>query len=183
MLVDTTPKMFRSAGGRPAPPRTNPMKVIADHILGSVDEVIGQWIKLQIDEPWVHLPLPDVVDHLPAVITNLVRASLSDPTNLERHRDKVRAAAEHGRQRRRAGFEDEIVFQEYYGIRNALWSIVRPRYSDSRAAEAMLRMDSAISVALRASLVGFHEDRLSGAQEAEERLETLARESPLLHWP
>ena len=159
------------------------MKVIAEHILASIDEVIGRWITLQIHEPWVQLPLPDVVDHLPEVVTSLVRASLSDPTNLERHRAKVAAAAEHGRQRRRAGFEDEVVFQEYYGIRNALWSVIKPRYADARASEAMLRMDSAISVALRASLIGFHEDRLPTREEVDHRLETLARESPLLHWP
>jgi hypothetical protein len=158
------------------------MKVIADHILGSIDEVIGRWITLQLHEPWVQLPLPDLIDHLPAVIAGLVRASLSDPTNPERHREKVRSAAEHGRQRRRAGFDDEVIFQEYYGIRNALWSIVQPRYPDARAAEAMLRMDTAISVALRASLIGFHEDRLAGDDEVEKRLETLAGESPLLHW-
>ena len=159
------------------------MKAIAEHILESLDEVIGRWITLQIHEPWVQLPLPDVVDHLPAVITSLVRASLSEPTDLERHRVKVAAAAEHGRQRRRAGFHDDVIFQEYYGIRNALWSVVKPRYADARASEAMLRMDSAISVALRASLLGFHEDRLPEGEGIQERLETLARESPLLHWP
>ena len=158
------------------------MQAIAEHILGSLDEVIGRWIALQVHEPWVHLPLPDVVDHLPAVITHMVRASLSEPSKLERHLDKVRAADEHGRQRRTAGFHDEVVFQEYYGIRNALWAIVRPRYPDARAAEAMLRMDSAISVALRASLVGFHEDELKDGPDVNDRLETLARESPLLHW-
>ena len=158
------------------------MKVIAEHILGSVDEVIGRWITLQIHEPWVQLPLPDVVDHLPAVIIGLVRASLSDPTNLDRHREKVQAAAEHGRQRRRTGFDAEVIFQEYYGIRNALWSIIRPRYPDTRASEAMLRMDTAISVALRASLIGFHEEELKSPSEVAARLETLAGESPLLHW-
>jgi hypothetical protein len=160
------------------------MKIIADHILASVDEVIGAWIALQLHEPWVQLPSPDVVDHLPAVITNMVRASLSEPSNLDRHRDKVHAAAEHGRQRRKAGFDDEVIFQEYYGIRNALWTLIRPRYPDTRAAEAMLRMDTAISVALRASLVGFHEESLlQSGTDVNERLETLAGESPLLHWP
>jgi hypothetical protein len=159
------------------------MKAIAEHILESLDEVIGRWITLQIHEPWVQLPLPDVVDHLPVVITSLVRASLCDPTSLDRHRAKVAAAAEHGRQRRKSGFDDDVIFQEYYGIRNALWEVVKPRYADARASEAMLRMDSAISVALRASLLGFHEDRVPAGEGIQDRLETLARESPLLHWP
>jgi hypothetical protein len=117
------------------------------------------------------------------LITGFVQASLSEPRSLERHRAKVFAAAEHGRQRRKAGFNDDVVFHEYYGIRNALWSIVKPRYSDERGAQAMLRMDTAISVALRASLVGFHEQDFHDRAEAEARLEELARESPLLHRP
>ena len=158
------------------------MQAIADHIIENIDEIVGRWITLQIDEPWVQLPMRDLIDHLPAVITALVGASLSEPGSADRHRAKVKAAAEHGRQRRRAGFEQEVIFQEYYGIRNALWAVVRPRYSEARGAEAMLRMDSAISVALRASLLGFHENRLPAGEDVDIRLETLALQSPLLHW-
>ena len=157
------------------------MQAIADHILENIDEIVSRWITLQIDEPWVQLPRRDLVDHLPEVITALVGASLSEPRNADRHRAKVRAAAEHGRQRRRAGFDQEVIFQEYYGIRNALWAVVRPRYSETRGAEAMLRMDSAISVALRASLLGYHERGLPLGEPLYERLEALAMESPLLH--
>jgi hypothetical protein len=158
------------------------MQAIAEHIIASVDEVIGRWIAMQIEEPWMQLPMPDLVDHLPTVITSLVRASLSDPGNVERHRAKVSAAAEHGRQRRKSGFEDDTIFQEYYGIRNGLWAVVRPRYSGARGAEAMLRMDSAISVALRASLLGYHEDHMPAGVDAQARLDSLALESPLLNW-
>jgi hypothetical protein len=158
------------------------MEAIANHIIDSIDEIVGRWITLQIDEPWVRLPMRDLIDHLPAVITALVGASLSEPRNVDKHRTKVAAAAEHGRQRRRAGFDHEVIFQEYYGIRNALWAVVRPRYSEERGAEAMLRMDSAISIALRASLLGYHEHGLPHGDDLGGRLEALAMESPLLHW-
>jgi len=158
------------------------METIANHIIESIDEIVGRWIALQIDEPWVRLPMSDLIDHLPAVITALVRASLSEPKSLDKHRAKVAAAAEHGRQRRRTGFDHEVIFQEYYGIRNALWAVVRPRYSEERGAEAMLRMDSAISIALRASLLGYHEYSLPCGDEIGARLEALAMDSPLLHW-
>src|SRR3712207_1473331 len=150
------------------------MQTVAAHILESVDEIIGNWITLQLHEPWVSLPLPDLVDHLPAVIAAMVHASLSEPESLERHRVKVAAAAEHGRQRRESGFDDDVVFQEYYGIRNALWKLIRPSFPGWRGAEAMLRLDTAISVALRASLVGFHADTLPEGEELGTRLEELA---------
>ena len=158
------------------------MQAIADHIIENLDEIVGRWITLQIDEPWVRLPMRDLIDHLPAVITALVGASLSEPRSADRHRAKVQAAADHGRQRRLAGIDHEVIFQEYYGVRNALWAVVRPRYSEARGAEAMLRMDSAISVALRASLLGYHEFRLPDGEDVEARLEALAMQSPLLHW-
>ena len=156
------------------------MQTAARYLLAHIDDVLAEWNALWIEEPWICLPERERLDDLPRLITTVVEAALLEPHEIERHRAMVAAAAEHGRQRRSAGLEEDVIFQEAYGLRNAIACIVRRVLADQRMEQAMLRIDSALTVALQASLLGFHEAGLPAGRDWTGQLEALARESPLL---
>ena len=94
------------------------------------------------------------------------------------------AAAEHGRQSKRSGDGSEaLILTEYHLVRTVIWRHLQRRYGDdaSLAVAAISRLDTAITLATQASLLGFHYEILEARGEWPGRLERPAAESPVLH--
>ena len=160
------------------------MKEICESVRGHVPEIVREWEQLVWDSPWMGLPRAHRINGLPDLIVGLVEASLGDPEDLERHRQKVAAAVEHGVQRRAQGVDEHLVLTEYHLLREAMWRYLRRRYGPSDAAtEAIMRIDTAITLATRASLQGYYRDELEAAGRWEGIVDRLAVESPLLKGP
>ncbi len=119
------------------------------------------WTSICTTEPWLVLP-PDLdQDHLPQLVRDLADAALADGESDDARRRLVWTAVEHGAQRRRCGFAENLIYTEYHLLRRTLWRYLRERFPESPGTvEAILRIDAAITISSSGSLLGFHRDTL-----------------------
>lgn len=156
-------------------------EAIGREIEENIQQLVAEWERVEDEEPWASVPTEDRLDHLPETIQRLTEAALVHPTDPEAHRKCVRDAAIHGEHRREHGFAEPVLFKEYEILREALWRYVRGITDDPDARlEAITRLDTAITLASRASLYGFHRRTLEEQGQWPEKLETLISKSPFL---
>ena len=65
-------------------------------------------------------------------------------------------AVAHGEDRRWHEFSDNLLFTEYYLLREAVWRYIRQLWPLEEARPAIMRVDSAIRLASRAAPYGYH---------------------------
>jgi hypothetical protein len=159
---------------------TSELAGIGHELETHVPEIIAGWKELTLEEPWIELPDRQRLDHLPAVIASLAAAALGPAPNESALRQVASDAAEHGRHRRMQGKKDDLLFREYYYLREAIWRHLKVRYGPTpHASTAILRIDTALALATTASLYGFHRGELGLAGQWPEVLEQFVKESPL----
>lgn len=157
------------------------MEIICEDIKGNVSEVLAEWEQLVREEPWYSLPAEHRIDSLPDVIVGLAEASLCSPQDRESHRQKIDAALEHGAHRRGQGIPEHLILTEYHLLRQAIWRYVTRRFGSSdRTTQAIMRIDTAISVASNASMWGYHRPEIEALGKWEEGMERIVSTSPLL---
>lgn len=146
-----------------------------------VGEILRGWEERAHGEPWRSLSPEQRIDHLPSVVVGMAEASLCDPQDREAHRQKVAAAAEHGRTRRSQGIAEQVMLAEYHLLRQAIWAYLAERFGHSeRTTDAILRIDSAATDATAASLWGYHRDELVALGSWDAGIERIAGLSPFL---
>ena len=152
------------------------MEDIRRDIHAHIADVMVEWQEITRDEPWLSLPAEHQMDAVPAVVLALADAALCDPPGTTEDEALVAAAAKHGRTRFEQGFDQALLFTEYHLIRTALWHYIRSKYS--QAADTMLRIDAAITVATSASLFGFHRDELETSGQWPAVVQALIEDAP-----
>lgn len=146
------------------------------------DDVIALWESLAVSEPWLLLPQQDRVDHLPDVIRAISDAALCTAGATVPLRELTDLCVVHGLHRAEQGVPDHVIPMEYDLLRRATWIFLRRH---SKVAEgqtdvtAILRVDAAISVAMRAAIIGYHRPQLELSGRWPSAIEDLAAESPL----
>ena len=141
------------------------MEEIGRAIRDSADElaktVVSRWRDIGAAEEWLSLP-PDLgFDHLPGVIRALAAATLISEFGAEECRELAEAAARHGSDRADEGFGESLVFREHHLLRRTLRSHLRERFGENtQTFYATMRIDSGISLASTASLLGIHRSEL-----------------------
>jgi hypothetical protein len=128
---------------------TEDAQLIADQIMTDW-EIVGQL------EPWHRIPPNLDQDHLPEMITAIADAALRTFFDHAERRDLAWVAARHGEHRASQGVSEEVLSREYQLLRWALWRRLKPKGSPAEASEAIIRIDSALTLAHGASLRGFH---------------------------
>ena len=156
------------------------MKQICESIKNEADRILELWEEIARQDPWLDLPRKHRIDGLPEVVVGIAEASLCDPFDRESHRRKIVAAMEHGRERRKQGLEDALIFTEYHLLRQAMWRFIRDGFDPRRGVEAITRIDTAITLATIASLRGYHAQELEARGNLNEAIEQLTDQSPLL---
>ncbi len=157
------------------------MKEICQHIKSNVSEVLLEWENLVREQPWFSLPADHRIDSLPDVIVGLVQASLCSPTVEEAHRENIEAATVHGAHRREQGIPEHLILTEYHLLRQAIWRCLVRRFPTSHdIAPAMMRIDSAISLATNASMWGYFRPEIEGSGNWKEGIERMISSSPLV---
>jgi hypothetical protein len=138
------------------------------------------WLAV-LREPPFRLPPGHDLDALPGVLYDLIEVSLLRPHDIGAHELKVAAALNHGEKCRRRGYEEQIVYEEFAALREAIRRYVgtcdTPR---ATAREALIRLDMAISVAEQAAIRGYHRDMYVQLGKWEGIVSQLAKQSPLL---
>ncbi len=141
---------------------------ICEQINDDADEisrdVLERWAKIADHEPWLALPGDLSFDHLPDLVRGLASAAACGRKRRDVHPEPIRMALKHGETRRNDGFDEDLVFREYHLLRRAIWDYIRERWGKERdAVDAIMRLDSGITVSTAASLRGFHRDTLEAA--------------------
>jgi hypothetical protein len=162
--------------------RAGTMRSICELIKAHIPEVIAEWERLVREQPWFSLPPDHRIDHLPDVVVGLVEASLCRPQDVEAHRQKIRAACEHGTSRRARGVPEHLIFTEYHLLRQAIWYYLCRTLdpADDRVVDAMLRIDSALSTATNAAMWGYHRAEVEAMGRWEESVARILESSLLL---
>lgn len=154
---------------------------ICQHIKSHVSEVLVEWENLVREQPWYSLPAEHRIDSLPDVIVGLVEASLCNPQDEAAHRQKVNAAAEHGRHRCEQGIPEHMILTEYHLLRQAIWRyLLRQFGSSDRTTDAIMRIDTGITLATNASMWGYHWQEIEAMGKWEEGMERIISTSPFL---
>lgn len=143
-----------------------------------VPEILAEWQGITQEEPWLTLPEEHRFNSLPDFTHDLLDAALCRPDEMEAHRRKLYAASEHGQTRREQGFPQELVLTEFYLLREAIWRILQRHLPDD-ATGAVMRVDTALSTATRASLAGFHRQELERLGQWPAVIERLLETSPI----
>lgn len=142
--------------------------------------VVRRWEDRVRDEPWSSLPKEWRVDHLPAVIEGLAATALRMPADPEAVRGRIEEIARHGSERSRQGLEEAHVLREYHYLRLAIADYLFERWGpEEPVLDALIRVDAAITMATRASLLGYHRSHLEGRGTWSDALDRLLDDSPL----
>ncbi|MGI8509386.1 MAG: hypothetical protein ACR2MQ_08680 [Gemmatimonadaceae bacterium] len=138
-------------------------------------DILGEWEQLCSAAPWDALPESHRLDALPGVLAAAIEAaSKTDARNCRTA--VVDAAIKHGQDRRAQGFELQVLFTEFYFLREAIWRTLRKIADAANAYEAVLPIDHALSVATRATVAGFHRREFEEQGRWAEKVEALAEE-------
>lgn len=145
-----------------------------------VEEVIDHWGKLATQEPWLSLPATVSHDHLADLLKALANAALCSLREVDSRRWLVERAAQHGVDRLVEGFSEELLYREYHLLRTFLWDWILTRWGSLEDAhEAILLLDSAITLSTSASLRGYHRPTLERQGRWPSALDDLVQE----YWP
>ncbi len=138
-------------------------------------EILAEWERLCHDAPWNALPENHRLDALPGVLeTAIEAASKSDARDCRTA--VVEAAIKHGQDRRAQGFELQVLFTEFYFLREAIWRTLRKIANASEAYQAVLPIDHALTVATRATVAGFHRNEFEAQGSWPAKVDALADE-------
>ena len=118
------------------------------------------WIERSVEVLGAPLPPELDLDSLPQLIRTLADAAGAGPKDVATE-ELIRTAITHGKDRRKAGYADNIIFREYHLLRRYLWDeLKRSGESQEAIVGAILHIDVAMTAATAASAHGFHlEDR------------------------
>jgi hypothetical protein len=136
------------------------MRLPCDEVKAHLPEILVEWHAITSENPWLSMPADARVDHLPDLINALNDAALCLPSDSTARLRLFTAAAAHGKDRRIHDFPDKLLLTEYYLLREAVWRYIRRVAPPDEAGFAIMLIDSAITLASRASLYGYHESEL-----------------------
>ena len=140
-----------------------------------VPEILADWQHQEAGQPWFAQPAEHGFDLLPDLIGQLLTTACCAPDDGAKYRAMLAAASDHGAQRRAQGFGQELLPTEYHLLREAVWRVLR-RHAPDHALRAVFHVDRAITVATRASFVGYHREALAAAGRWPAALEQVADE-------
>lgn len=139
-----------------------------------IPQVLEAWNTVAHEAPWLSLPAEAQLDHLPQAIQHLIDAVLLHPREGKAQRALIFTAAQHGEDRRRQGFSDHMIFQEYHLLRSALRRVFDSLPGEVPSdVEVIPRLDAGITAAAEASLRGYHRDYFEARGEWPDVLEQL----------
>lgn len=138
-------------------------------------EILAEWEGLCSDAPWDALPENHRLDALPGVLAAALEAASKNDAR-DCRTAVVHAAIKHGEDRRAQGFELQVLFTEFYFLREAMWRTLRKIADAPRAYEAVLPIDHALTVATRATVAGFHRQEFEEQGRWAEKVNALADE-------
>jgi hypothetical protein len=157
------------------------MQTLCEDLRTNVSEIVCTWQELLQKQPWFLHPKDSRNDTLPLVVIELVNAALCESASEEAHRRKVLAAAELGWLRRESDLPEHVMFTEFHVLRQAIWYYLDRKHGPSeQVSQAIFRIDAAITLAINASLWGYHRAEIEGLGKWDEGIHRIIQSSPFL---
>jgi hypothetical protein len=131
-----------------------------DVLLGLVDEVIGEWRTLVMQEPWLKLPASRLVDSFPDILPKMLRLARSGTTHIDDGLREIIADA-HGHFRRLDGVPLTFVTEEWAYLKRACRYVLDTHgITNGDADRAMERLDVLVDDAVGYTLRGYYRPEL-----------------------
>jgi hypothetical protein len=145
------------------------MTTLCEILRNSTPEIVKRWLEFVDQPPWSELSEADRLDELPLFLESLYECTVcSSPSGRQPGRF-LHAAAMHGEQRRRCGLSYDQIMEESALLRRAVWEFAKPH---PHLIHEMVKIDSALTTGLLASLRGYSKPELEARGDWET---TLAR--------
>jgi hypothetical protein len=128
---------------------------LEEHAAAIAVRIAGSWHERAEAELGAPLPRELDLDSLPELIRTLARAAHAGPKD-PASEELIRVAIKHGKDRRKAGYADTLIFREYHVLRRFLWDELRKsKETQDAVIKAILHIDAAMTAATAASALGF----------------------------
>jgi len=137
-------------------------RTLCSILSASIPRIVSHWEKLVDREPWSLLSRTDRLDELPLFLARLFDSTICSAPKSGDPQPMLDAATSHGEQRRRLGLDYDHVMEESALLRRAVWEFAQPHREQYHE---MIRVDSALTVALMASLRGYARPELDARGE------------------
>jgi len=126
-------------------------------VCSRVPQLVQHIERFSNTEPWSLLSAEDRTNALPEVAGRACTLALRAGAGRNECVTLLESAAHHGFLRRRQGIAESALFDELALVREAIWADIQARFGqESRvAAEIILRIDMALTLASQASLRGY----------------------------
>ena len=139
---------------------------LEEHAAALAARIAETWLERAPEVLGAPLPKELDLDSLPELIRTLAAAAHSGPKD-PASEELIRIAIKHGKDRRRAGYADNIIFREYHLLRRYLWDELKKSKEPQEAVVgAILHIDAAMTAATAASAHGFHLEDKPADEEA-----------------
>ena len=125
-------------------------------LLGEIPGIMEEWDRNTDDLPWSGLEASGKQNNLVSVMTRVIDCAMSSASRQERVNALVQAAANHGASRRKQGVAVEILFSEYDKLRAATWGHLKDLVEAPTSYDAIFVIDGLLSIASRATALGYH---------------------------
>ena len=140
-------------------PANAPMSAY-EALLGSVDQVIGEWRTLVVQEPWATLPAFRLVDSFPEILPKMLRLARAGATHIDDSLRELIAEA-HGNFRRADGVPLTSVTEEWAHLKRACRRVLDAQGIDHEESDrAMERLDVLVDDAVGYTLRGYYRPEL-----------------------
>jgi len=138
------------------------MQTLCTILSNATPEIVARWEHSVNREPWSRLSRTDRLDELPEFLAHLFDVTICRTQTAADARSLLDTATRHGEQRRRLGLDYDHVMEESALLRRAVWELAQPHRDQYHE---MVRVDSALTVALMASLRGYAKPELDARGE------------------
>jgi hypothetical protein len=139
---------------------TNATASAYEVLLGAVDEVIGEWRTLVVQEPWATLPASRLVDSFPEILPKMLRLARAGATHIDDPLRELIADA-HGDFRRADGVPLTSVTEEWAHLKRACRLVLDAHgINHEESDRAMERLDILVDDAVGYTLRGYYRPEL-----------------------
>jgi hypothetical protein len=130
-------------------------------LLGEITEIMDDWDRNTDQLPWSGLEKSGRQNNLVSVITRVIDCAMGSASRKERVDALLQAAVNHGASRRKQGGVDvQHLLMEYDRLRTATWKQLKELVDPPTSYDAIFVIDGLLSVASRATALGFHREEM-----------------------
>ena len=129
-------------------------------LLAEVDEIMAEWDRATDQLPWSLIKASEKENNLAGVITRVIDCAMSSEAREVRVEAMIKAALGHGVARRKQEIGVHSLFAEYDILRSATWRQLQAVGTGLTSFDAIFVIDGLLSIATRATILGYHRDEM-----------------------